>query len=158
MADASEGKIIGKKPEPKPEPVPEKKPRQIPKFTAYTEALVWLQRQEDWMETIAQRTKNDPILKDDLSLRTWLIVRNLQEVIPVLQNMKELYGTRISFNALMNKALEPIPEQKMSIVDIQKNAAWKALIEGVFQQHESANYDGFMESIGLIFSDEALSA
>lgn len=154
MVDASEGKIIGKK----PEPVPEKKPRQIPKFTAYTEALVWLQTQEDWMETIAQRTKNDPILKDDLSLRTWLIVRNLQEVIPVLQNMKELYGTRISFNALMNKALEPIPEKKMSIVDIQKNAAWKALIEDVFQQHESANYDGFMESIGLIFSDEALSA
>lgn len=105
-----------------------------------------------------QENKNNPILKDDLSLRTWLLSHDGGEIILFLQKAKQLYGRRISFNSLMDQILAPIPEEKLTIADVQKNSWWMTLIEAAFQKHESGNHVGFMDSLGSIFADEKLAA
>jgi len=85
-----------------------------------------------------------------MALLGWLKQKNLTEIIPLLDQMKVLYGQRISYNVLMDQIIAPLPEEKITLEDIQRNPTWMEKIQDVFQRHGAGDYAGFVDGVNVL--------
>jgi len=160
VAHSSEVRTVPQKPEVKPQPLVKKQLREIPEFTSYREALEWGQKQADWIWGITLwKNSTPPFKRDDMWAIPLLQSQNYSGLQSFLDKVREVsWGARLKYIKIFEVLLAPLPEEKPTITDIQKNEWWMTLITSAFQKHESGDYAGFMDSLATILADEVLAA